>query len=61
MNDFDALEDPFAEGLKLFEAGELRQAVQAFEAAIRQDTGSARAWHMLGVTHAENDEDVRAI
>ena len=47
--------------MALFEAGELRRAALAFEAEVRKSPENAEAWRMLGQTHAENDEDKRAI
>ncbi|KAM3571920.1 hypothetical protein VYU27_006049 [Nannochloropsis oceanica] len=60
-NEFMDHADAFAEGMALFEAGELRQAVLAFEAEVQRAPHNAEAWRMLGMTHAENDEDKRAI
>ena len=76
----------FEEGVRLFEAGEIGGAVQAFEATLQAlqslgggqvagagqvanaDAGleaeaadAAEAWRMLGQSHAEHDEDRRAI
>uniref|UniRef100_A0A7S1UMB0 Peroxin-5 n=1 Tax=Phaeomonas parva TaxID=124430 RepID=A0A7S1UMB0_9STRA len=61
MNEFDAMDQPFEAGMELFASGHLTKAAQAFEAAIRADPSHADAWRMLGMTHAENEEDVRAI
>lgn len=41
--------------------GKLHQAVQAFEAVVHQQSDHSDAWRMLGVCHAENDEDTKAI
>lgn len=59
--------DPLAEGKLLFRNGALNDAVLAFEAAVQREGGtsegggSGEAWRLLGVTHAENDDDLSAI
>lgn len=47
--------------MRLFHAGELSQAILAFEAELTARPENAEAWRMLGTSHAENDEDKRAI
>jgi tetratricopeptide (TPR) repeat protein len=53
------------EGIRLRNAGELSRAVQALETAAAagklDKEQSARAWYLLGTTHAECDDDERAI
>ena len=59
--------DPLSEGKRLFRSGALNDAVLAFEAAVQREGGtsegggSGEAWRLLGVTHAENDDDLSAI
>lgn len=47
--------------MRLFDAGELSSAILAFEAELQLRPDNAEAWRMLGTSHAENDEDKRAI
>lgn len=37
------------------------QAILAFEAETQRNNGNSESWRMLGVCHAENDEDKKAI
>jgi len=60
-NPFDSHADPMAVGVELVGQGLLSEAVLAFEAAAKRDPGNADAWYRLGLVHAENDEDGRAI
>ena len=54
--------DLLSEGMRLFEAGDVREAILAFESHLQNvDPDSSDAWRMLGQCHAENDEDRRAI
>ncbi|CAM9363071.1 unnamed protein product [Phaeothamnion confervicola] len=53
--------DLFAEGIRLFEAGDIAEAVLCFEAELQRDPGNSEAWRMLGQSHAENDQDPLAI
>jgi peroxin-5 len=61
QNKFASAEDPFGRGMELFRAGNLPDAILAFEAAVSQDGSHAEAWRMLGVAHQENDQDTKAI
>ena len=54
-------ENPYEVGLKLFHAGNVHEAILAFEAAVTQDDTHSDAWHMLGISHQENDQDPKAI
>lgn len=50
------------EGMQYFEAGDLDDAVRAFEMELQQNNpDNATAWKMLGRCHAENDQDREAI
>ena len=42
-------------------AGKLHEAVHAFEAVVLKEKEHSEAWRMLGMCHAENDEDKKAI
>mmetsp|Transcript_233 Transcript_233/g.519 ORF Transcript_233/g.519 Transcript_233/m.519 type:complete len:475 (-) Transcript_233:20-1444(-) len=54
--------DLFSEGMRRFEAGDIADAILAFESHLQNvDPDSSDAWRMLGRCHAENDEDPRAI
>jgi peroxin-5 len=56
-NSFDGDTQAFDRGRALFKAGRLTEAVEAFEAAVKQNPNHSQAWQMLGATHAENDKD----
>lgn len=60
--------EALAEGERLREAGEIAEAQQALEAAVAPRGGErltaaqeVRGWYLLGLTHAELDDDGRAI
>jgi hypothetical protein len=40
------MEDPFAEGMKLFNAGQLKEAILAFEACVQKVTANAAEPHI---------------
>jgi len=52
---------PLEEGSSLFRSGNLTEASLALEAAVQREPGNAFAWRTLGASHAENDEDKKAI
>ncbi|GJP41655.1 hypothetical protein CLOM_g1298 [Closterium sp. NIES-68] len=53
--------DPFHQGQDLFRRGLLSEAILALEAEVLHNEGNAEAWRLLGVSHAENDDDRQAI
>jgi peroxin-5 len=60
-NPFAQAKNAFDEGMRLFHAGSLRDAVLAFQAVVGKEPNHSEAWRMLGVVHQENDEDKKAI
>ncbi|AQK58214.1 Peroxisome biogenesis protein 5 [Zea mays] len=52
--------DPW-EGQELFRKGLLSEAVLALEAEVLKNPDNAEGWRLLGITHAENDDDQQAI
>ncbi|GJD10480.1 Peroxisome biogenesis protein 5 [Galdieria sulphuraria] len=50
-----------AEGERLYAEGDLRNAMLAFEAAVRTEPNNAKCWFLLGRTHTEMDQDNPAI
>ncbi|CAI6012968.1 unnamed protein product [Closterium sp. NIES-65] len=52
---------PFQQGQDLFRRGLLSEAILALEAEVLRNEGNAEAWRLLGVSHAENDDDRQAI
>jgi peroxin-5 len=53
--------DALAEAMQLFEAGNLSEAVLAFEAVLQKTPEDADCWRLLGQCHAENEEEAAAI
>lgn len=51
----------FQKGLRFFNKGYISKAILAFEAEVQQHSGNDEAWRYLGLAHAENDEDKKAI
>ena len=51
----------FAKGQELLAAGQTADAALAFEAAIAQHPENAEAWRLLGIAHADGDNDQQAI
>ncbi|CAI5470552.1 unnamed protein product [Closterium sp. Yama58-4] len=52
---------PFQQGQDLFRRGLLSEAILALEAEVLRNENNAEAWRLLGVSHAENDDDRQAI
>lgn len=57
MNPYVGHPDPLKEGQELFRKGLLSEAVLALEAEVLKNPDNAEGWRLLGVTHAENDDD----
>jgi peroxin-5 len=53
--------NPLKEGQDLFRRGLLSEAVLALEAEVMKNPDNAEGWRLLGITHAENDDDRQAI
>lgn len=53
--------NPIKKAQELFDAGELSDAIHAFEAALRREPENSEWWRLLGMAHAENDRDDRAM
>ena len=49
--------NPLKEGQELFRRGLLSEAVLALEAEILKNPDNVEGWRLLGITHAENDDD----
>lgn len=60
-NPFLSHAEPFQEGLKLLQGGELKQAIQAFEAEVQKNPQNAEAWRYLGQAQAEHEDEANAI
>ena len=60
-NEFLESANPYQEGVALYGAGKLNEAILAFEAALRKDMEDSNCWRLLGTCYAENDDDESAI
>ncbi|PKA50492.1 Peroxisome biogenesis protein 5 [Apostasia shenzhenica] len=61
MNPYVGHPNPLKEGQELFRKGLLSEAVLALEAEVMKNPDNAEGWRLLGITHAENDDDQQAI
>jgi peroxin-5 len=60
-NRFDDAKDPMQVGIKLLREGDLKEAIQAFEAAVRKTPQEGEAWRYLGQANAEYEQESQAI
>nr|CAG4638415.1 EOG090X054E [Cyclestheria hislopi] len=60
-NPYQDQTDPFNMGLQKRAEGDLPEAILFFEAALQKDAEHMKAWEMLGLTLAENEQDPGAI
>ncbi|VDL74267.1 unnamed protein product [Nippostrongylus brasiliensis] len=49
------------EGDRLMQSGDLGSAILAYEAAVQKNPNDAESWCRLGLSHAENENDAKAI
>jgi hypothetical protein len=61
MNPYVGHPNPMQEGQELFRKGLLSEAALALEAEVLKNPDNAEGWRLLGVTHAENDDDQQVI
>ncbi|KAG4206201.1 hypothetical protein ERO13_A03G000002v2 [Gossypium hirsutum] len=61
MNPYVGHQNPLKEGQELLSKGLLSEAVLALEAEIMKNPENAEGWRLLGITHAENDDDQQVI
>ncbi|KAK5978650.1 PeRoXisome assembly factor, partial [Trichostrongylus colubriformis] len=60
-NPFLSSDQPMVEGDRLMQEGDLGNAMLAYEAAVQKNPNDAEAWCRLGLSHAENEHDAKAI
>ena len=53
--------NPFQTGIDLLAKGNVKESILAFEAEVQKNSDNSDAWLSLGLAHAENDEDIKAI
>jgi hypothetical protein len=51
----------YERGVDLLQQGKLIECTRALEAEVQQHADNSDAWLVLGLAHAENDEDLKAI
>nr|KJB63148.1 hypothetical protein B456_009G455200 [Gossypium raimondii] len=61
MNTYVGHQNPLKEGQEPFRKGLLSEAVLALEAEVMKNPENAEGWRLLGITHAENDDDQQVI
>lgn len=57
LNPYVGHPNPLKEGQELFRKGLLSEAVLALEAEVLKNPENAEGWRLLGIAHAENDDD----
>ena len=60
-NPYVGQQDLFRTGVDLLQRGSLVESTRALEAEVQQNPDNSDAWLTLGLAHAENDEDIKAI
>ena len=60
-NPYLGQQDLFRTGVDLLQRGSLVESTRALEAEVQQNPDNSDAWLTLGLAHAENDEDIKAI
>nr|CAG4648627.1 EOG090X054E [Polyphemus pediculus] len=60
-NPYQDHSDPFNAGLQKKAEGDLPSAILLFEAALQKDSDHMKAWEVLGLSLAENEQDPGAI
>ena len=53
--------EAMAEGIRLFNEGDLAGAKMAFERSVSEDDSNSEGWRWLGQCNADSDDDVKAI
>ncbi|KAI4389683.1 hypothetical protein MLD38_001884 [Melastoma candidum] len=61
MNPYVGHPNPLKEGQELFLKGVLSEAILALEAEVIKNHENSEGWRLLGIAHAENDDDQQAI
>ncbi|TYH98499.1 hypothetical protein ES332_A11G000700v1 [Gossypium tomentosum] len=61
MNPYAGHQNPLKEGQELLRKGLLSEAVLALEAEVMKNPENAEGCRLLGITHAEDDDDQQAI
>lgn len=61
MNPYVGHPNPLKEGQDLFRKGLLSEAVLALEAEVMKNPENSEGWRLLGIAHAENDDDQQVL